>query len=56
MIKTVYDRLAAMREAGGDALDIIVEMHSNTDTLAAIRSDRRWKTCVFSTTKSPRIL
>jgi L-alanine-DL-glutamate epimerase-like enolase superfamily enzyme len=35
--KTVYDRLAAMREAGGDALDIIVEMHSNTDTLAAIQ-------------------
>jgi hypothetical protein len=26
-----------MREAGGDALDIIVEMHSNTDTLAAIQ-------------------
>jgi galactonate dehydratase len=37
VIKTVYDRVAAMREAGGDALDIIVENHANTDSLAAIQ-------------------
>ena len=37
VIKTVYDRVAAMREAGGDDLDIIIEMHSNTDTTAAIQ-------------------
>ena len=28
VIKTVYDRVAAMRKAGGDDLDIIIEMHS----------------------------
>ncbi len=37
VIKTVYNRVAAMREAGGDDLDIIIEMHSNTDTTAAIQ-------------------
>lgn len=37
VIRTVYDRVAAMREAGGDDLDIIIEMHSNTDTIAAIQ-------------------
>ena len=37
VIKTVYDRVAAMRAAGGDALDIIIENHSNTDTTAAIQ-------------------
>ena len=37
VIKIVYDRVAAMREAGGDALDIIIENHSNTDTTAAIQ-------------------
>lgn len=37
VIKTVYDRVAAMREAGGDNLDIIIENHSNTDTIAAIQ-------------------
>jgi len=37
VIKTVYDRVAAMRKAGGDALDIIVENHSNTDTISAIQ-------------------
>lgn len=37
IIKTVYDRVAAMRKAGGDALDIIVENHSNTDTTSAIQ-------------------
>ena len=37
VIKTVYDRVAAMRKAGGDALDIIIENHSNTDTTSAIQ-------------------
>lgn len=37
VVKTVYDRVAAMRKAGGDDLDIIIEMHSNTDTTAAIQ-------------------
>jgi len=37
VIKTVYDRVAAMRKAGGDALDIIIEMHSNSDTTSAIQ-------------------
>ncbi|MBP2636281.1 MAG: Gluconate dehydratase [Firmicutes bacterium] len=37
VIKTVYDRVAAMRKAGGDALDIIIENHSNTDTISAIQ-------------------
>lgn len=37
VIKSVYDRVAAMREAGGDDLDIIIEMHSNTDTVSSIQ-------------------
>ena len=37
VIRTVYDRVVAMREAGGEDLDIIIEMHSNTDTTAAIQ-------------------
>lgn len=37
VIRTVYNRVKAMREAGGDDLDIIIEMHSNTDTTAAIQ-------------------
>jgi galactonate dehydratase len=37
VVQTVYDRVRAMREAGGDDLDIIIEMHSNTDTTSAIQ-------------------
>ena len=37
VIRTVYDRVVAMREAGGEDLDIIIEMHSNTDMTAAIQ-------------------
>ncbi|WP_094604612.1 D-galactonate dehydratase [Sporomusa silvacetica DSM 10669] len=37
VLKTVYDRVAAMRKAGGDDLDIIIEHHSNTDTVSAIQ-------------------
>lgn len=40
VIKTAYDRVAAMRKAGGDDLDIIIEMHSNTDTTSAIQIGR----------------
>ena len=40
VIKTVYDRIAAMRKAGGDDLDIIIENHSNTDTISS-RKPRR---------------
>ena len=35
--RQVYNRVAAMREVGGEDLDIIIEMHSNTDTTAAIQ-------------------
>ena len=37
VLDTVYNRVAAMREAGGPDLDIIIEMHSNCDTIAAIQ-------------------
>jgi L-alanine-DL-glutamate epimerase-like enolase superfamily enzyme len=37
VIETVYDRVEAIRLAGGDDLDIIIEMHGNTDTVAAIQ-------------------
>jgi len=37
VLDTVYKRVEAIRLAGGDDLDIIIEMHSNTDTTAAIQ-------------------
>lgn len=37
MINIAYDRVAAMREAGGDDMDIIIELHSYTDTITAIQ-------------------
>ena len=37
VIRTVRDRLAAMREAGGPDLDIILENHGNTDVISAIQ-------------------
>ena len=37
VLNTVYKRVEAIRLAGGDDLDIIIEMHSNTDTMAAIQ-------------------
>lgn len=37
VIKTAYDRVKAMRDAGGDDLDIIIENHSNTDTVSGIQ-------------------
>lgn len=36
-LKEVYNRVAAMREAGGDDMDIIIELHANTDTKTAIQ-------------------
>lgn len=35
VLNEVVDRVAAMREAGGDDMDIIIELHSNTDTTSA---------------------
>lgn len=40
VVKTVYDRVAAMREAGGPDLDIIIENHSYTDTVSSIQIGR----------------
>ncbi|MHC1711280.1 MAG: mandelate racemase/muconate lactonizing enzyme family protein [Solidesulfovibrio sp.] len=37
VLKTIYNRIAAMREAGGDDLDIIIELHSLTDSISAIQ-------------------
>ncbi len=37
MIETAYNRTAAMREAGGPDMDIIIELHSFTDTITAIQ-------------------
>jgi L-alanine-DL-glutamate epimerase-like enolase superfamily enzyme len=39
-VRLGYDRLKATREAVGDDVDIIVEMHSFTDTTAAIQFGR----------------
>ncbi len=40
VLNRIYDRVAAMRRAGGEDLDIIIEMHSLTDTVAAIQVAR----------------
>ncbi|MDO4841567.1 MAG: mandelate racemase/muconate lactonizing enzyme family protein [Phoenicibacter congonensis] len=37
VLNEVVGRVAAMREAGGDDMDIIIELHSNTDTTSAIQ-------------------
>lgn len=37
LLNLCYDRIAAMREAGGDDLDIIIEVHSYTDSITAIQ-------------------
>ncbi len=39
-IKIAVDRVAAMRDAGGPKLDIIIELHSLTDTNTAIQLGR----------------
>lgn len=37
VLSEVYDRVAAMREVGGDRFDIIIELHANTDVACAIQ-------------------
>jgi len=37
MLKIAYERTAAIREAGGEDLDIIIELHSYMDTITAIQ-------------------
>lgn len=37
MINIAYERVAAIREAGGEDLDIIIELHSYTDAITAIQ-------------------
>ena len=39
-LKIAVDRVAAIREAGGEKLDIIIELHSLTDTNTAIQLGR----------------
>ena len=39
-LKVAVDRVAAIREAGGPGLDIIIELHSLTDTNTAIQLGR----------------
>lgn len=36
-IRTAVERIAAVREAGGDELDIIIELHAYTDTNSSIQ-------------------
>lgn len=40
MIRIAYERTAAMREAGGPDMDIIIELHALTDTVTAIQLGR----------------
>lgn len=37
ILNEVYSRVAAMREAGGKDMDIIIELHANSDTMSAIQ-------------------
>lgn len=37
MVRTAYERTAAMREAGGKDLDIIIELHAYTDAITAVQ-------------------
>lgn len=41
MLETAYERVAAMREAGGRDLDIIIELHSYTDAITSVQLGRR---------------
>lgn len=41
VLEQVYDRVAAMREAGGSGMDIIIELHANTDRTTAVQIARR---------------
>ena len=37
MVETAYERVKAMREAGGKDMDIIIELHAYTDTITGIQ-------------------
>ena len=39
-VRTAVDRIAAVREAGGDDLDIIIELHCHTDAGTAVQLGR----------------
>ncbi len=41
VLQTCYDRVAAMREAGGEDLDIIIELHAFSDVNTAIQLGRK---------------
>ena len=41
ILDLTYDRVKAMREVGGKEMDIIVELHSYTDTNTAIQLGQR---------------
>jgi len=40
-VQLAYDRVAAIREAGGKDLDIIIELHSYTDTISSVQLANR---------------
>lgn len=40
MVKRAYERTAAMREAGGSDMDLIIELHSYTDSITAVQLGR----------------
>ncbi len=40
VLNLAIERVAAIREAGGPALDIIIELHSYTDTISAVQLGR----------------
>lgn len=41
VLNTAYDRVKAMRDAGGDEIDIIIELHAFSDTNTAIQLGRK---------------
>ena len=40
-VELAYNRVAAMREVGGKDLDIIIELHSYTDTISSVQLGQR---------------
>lgn len=40
-VELAYDRVAAIREVGGKNLDIIIELHSYTDTISSVQLAQR---------------
>lgn len=43
VIKVAYERIKAIRDAGGPDFDIIVDMHANTDTTAAVQMGKAFE-------------